>query len=638
MPTPPETADFGRLSRVFVVVVLLGGIALRFLYLDADPHYYAWNGYITDEGRWIAHARAMVLFHSSSSVGWILHLLLAPLFQAVSYMVFALLGPSLLTARLFTALCGSALLVIFWASLRRTVSPEALLLALGMLAVEMDLVVLSRVAVPEMAVMALELAAYLLIAGERGSSRWFFLAGLLMAAAVGMKATALPVVGIFAIIILFRPVAGPDESSRPGAFVSFVAGFGTPLLVAGIVFLGCCYREPAGLAETLRAVRSFVGLATPHRILSFPFDGDLAPVVALWGLGTWLVLVGWFALRPDHSDTRSRRLLGSATIWATGYGAVMLLLDYFPARYKVHILIPMAVIVAVGMSRIRLRGLGAIDSWLAALRGGPRLAALLLLALPTAAVVAPLLAVAGTLVTVDPTRLRVKLVCVLLALPSIVLLLHHQLRRGRELSFVVLFPVVGGFAWLLLQRLAASPPFFWPVSGLEAETAWWPTLLAAAAGATWLLLANRRRWGRSAGTVGIMVAAVGYVTLGIVRLAPGYLDPHFTMREASRDLGVLLAGSAADIGAANAEGLFNDNALPYRSILEDRWPTTWPEVIVIAFKFDDPQRRLEREYRLIRSYRIYVSPEYARNEDPWIPSSEAEGVTVRVYRRATGDR
>jgi hypothetical protein len=108
------------------------------------------------------------------------------------------------------------------------------------------------------------------------------------------------------------------------------------------------------------------------------------------------------------------------------------------------------------------------------------------------------------------------------------------------------------------------------------------------------------------------------------------------MREASRDLGVLLAGSSRDITTANVEGLFNDNTLPYRSILGDRWPTTRPEVIVIAFKFDDPQRLLEREYRLIRSYRIYVSPEYVRTEDSWIPTTEAEQVTVRVYRRLTG--
>jgi hypothetical protein len=140
----------------------------------------------------------------------------------------------------------------------------------------------------------------------------------------------------------------------------------------------------------------------------------------------------------------------------------------------------------------------------------------------------------------DPTRLRVKLTCVLLALPLIVLLLPHQLRRGRKLSLFVLFPVVGSFAWLLVQQLTVSPPFFWPVSELEAQTAWWPAPLAAAVAATGLLLANWRRSGRRGGAVGIVAAAVGYVTLGLAYLAPSYLQPYFSMREASRDLGVLL--------------------------------------------------------------------------------------------------
>ena len=60
------------------------------------------------------------------------------------------------------------------------------------------------------------------------------------------------------------------------------------------------------------------------------------------------------------------------------------------------------------------------------------------------------------------------------------------------------------------------------------------------------------------------------MTLGLVHIATTYLDPYFSMRAASRDLGVLLAGSTRDIATANAEGLFNDNALPYRSILGDR--------------------------------------------------------------------
>lgn len=64
------------------------------------------------------------------------------------------------------------------------------------------------------------------------------------------------------------------------------------------------------------------------------------------------------------------------------------------------------------------------------------------------------------------------------------------------------------------------------------------------------------------GAVEIVAAAVGHVTLGLVQLAPDYLHLPFSMRAASRDLSVLMAGSSHDIGTANAEGLFSDNALP----------------------------------------------------------------------------
>ncbi len=627
--TAPETSSLGQLSRLFAVAVVAGGIALRLLYLDADPYYYAWNGYITDEGRWVAHARALALFHSLSSVGWALHLMLAPLYQAATYVMFKLFDVSLQTSRLFSALCGSALLLTFWASLRRSVSHEALLLTVGMLAFEMDLVVLSRIAVPEMPVMVFELAAYFLIASERASSWRCFLAGLLMAGAVGMKATALPVVGIFAVILFLRPLVTPDQPSRRSVVAPFAAGAALPLLIAGMLFLGCCYRELPPLGTSLRIVRPFLALATPHMILSVPFDDDFAPTLAIWGLGVWLSLLAWLALPPrDRCDDHARRLLAAAAIWTILYGSMMLALEYFPSRYKVHMLIPMAVVIAVGVSRIQAGGLVAVDAWLAALRGRSRWAALALLALPTTILAAPLL---------DPSRLRVKLTCVALALPCTALLLHHLLARWRALSFFVLFPIVGGLAWLFVQRFSASPPLFWPTSAAEGRTVWWPLLLAGTGALTGLLLAYGQRWGRRARAVGVVAVAVGYMTLGLVRLAPAYLDPHFSMRQASHDLSLLLAVSDRDIGTSEAEGLFNGNTLPYRSILGDRWPPARPEVIVIAFKFDDSQRLLEREYRQIRSYQIYVSPEYVRNEDPWIPASEATHISVRVYRRiATG--
>src|SRR5678815_508471 len=93
-----------RLARRLALAVLVGGVVLRFARLDADPYYYEWNGYITDEGRWIAHARALRLFGEIGSVGSALHLILAPVFQAGAYVVFALTDVSLWSARLVLSL------------------------------------------------------------------------------------------------------------------------------------------------------------------------------------------------------------------------------------------------------------------------------------------------------------------------------------------------------------------------------------------------------------------------------------------------------------------------------------------------------------------------------------------------------
>ena len=177
------------------------GTLLRFLYLDSDPHYYEWIGYITDEGRWVQHARNLALHGTLvDSSGMNFHLFMAPLFELSNYLVFELLGVSIFASRLFTALCGSAILALFWGCLRRAVTPQALLVGVALLALQSDLIGLSRVAVPEMVVMSFELAVYFLIV--LGTSPWHMVsAGVLLLMACGMKATAALLLPIFSVII-----------------------------------------------------------------------------------------------------------------------------------------------------------------------------------------------------------------------------------------------------------------------------------------------------------------------------------------------------------------------------------------------------------------------------------------------------
>src|SRR5262249_23957582 len=77
-----------RLVPLLALAVLLGGATLRLVYLDADPDYYAWAGYITDEGRWVAHARELALFGRIVNADWLVHLFPAAPFPAISHVRF----------------------------------------------------------------------------------------------------------------------------------------------------------------------------------------------------------------------------------------------------------------------------------------------------------------------------------------------------------------------------------------------------------------------------------------------------------------------------------------------------------------------------------------------------------------------
>ena len=151
------------------------------------------------------------------------HLFMAPLFELSNYLVFKLLGVSIFASRLFTALSGSLMLALFWGCLRRAVTPQALLVGVALLALQSDLVGLSRVAVPEMVVMSFELAIYFLIV--LGRSPWHMAAaGVLLLMACGMKATAALMLPIFSVIIFAMPRRATD-ARRWRDLSLFLTGF-----------------------------------------------------------------------------------------------------------------------------------------------------------------------------------------------------------------------------------------------------------------------------------------------------------------------------------------------------------------------------------------------------------------------------
>lgn len=561
-------------------------------------------------------------------------MLLAPLFQATNYGVFTLFGVSIWTTRLVTALSGSTLLVLFWLTLRRVVSPSALLVALALLAFEVDLLMLSRVAVPEMPAMLLQLAVYaVLMTGYPAPGR-MLAAGFLLLATVAMKATTVPMVAIFSVIILTEPrrEAGPDSRWRSLAF--FWAGFLTPLLLAGPIWLPLAWRHRAAIFSNIALTGRFLGLNGPYTFAAFPFETDFSHVFNVWALGVCFILVAWLTKHPDSIEPRLRRFFVTSSVWYGLYWMVMLGSHYFPDRYRVHILVPMAVSLAAGLTVLEGAGSASMRDVLTRMTRSRRALTLSLIALPTAALGAPVLAGAIGLTGVDPTRLRLKLACVTIALLATVWAAHRALRAGTSaLRFFFVFPIVGTLGWLLWARLGLPAGSFWPVAG-GALPSWWsfgPATTVLLAGLlTWV----GRSWAARPWLALIPAAALAYAALTAARVAPSYLQPHYSIKQTSRELGLSLAGTGpADIiASARTEGLFNGNALRYRTVLRRRWPSPKPDLIVIGFRFDDREGLLGREYDLIATYRLFVSPQYEDPNSVTLDTIRHEEV-VKVYRR-----
>jgi len=604
------------------------------VHLDADPDYYAWVGYITDEGRWVAQAREMVLFGHIVNTGWLMHLLLAPLFQTGSLVLFGVLGASLWSSRLLTAISGSVILLLYWWGLRRVVAPWALLAGLALLAFDVDLLMLSRVAVPEVPAMLFELAVFLLVAIGRPTRARLFGAGLLLLAMVAMKATTLLLVPIFSTLLLLQPLEHEADGRRWGRLVPFWVGF-LSLLLPLLVALPFVPTARHTLGTNLAILQGFIGLNTPYAIVAFPFETTFGPVFNLWALPLCLVTVAWLAGQSESVDPSVRRVFLSASAWALTYTPVMLALRYFPDRYRVHVLLPMAVALAAGLTAVSTVSLRNIAD---AVRGlGSRSAlALGLLSLPSAALWAPVLARLVAVAGLDPTQLRIKLASLAIALA----VTAWAVRRtagwdSRVLRFLMVHPIVGSLVWLLGLRTGLLDGSFWPAAG-PGIISWWAVGPWASIAAAALLAQGGRTWKTARWTLLVPAAALCYGALVVARVVPSYIHPHYTMKHTSEALGASLAGPRDVIIVSEMEGLFTGNALPYQSLLGRTWPPQKPERIVIGLRFADPDSVLAHEYELVATYRLFVSPEYVEDDRSDTLDTVAHQELAKVYVRRGG--
>jgi hypothetical protein len=597
-----------RLTDLLCFAVLVVGILIRFLYLDADPQYSEWVGFVTDEGRWVRHGRSLALYGNLAD-GRDLHLFLAPLFQLSNFLVFELFGVKIWAARMLAATSGSAILILFWGSLRRVITPQALLLGLTLLALQVDLVIFSRLAVPEMALMSCQLAIYFMIVSNEGSARRLAAAGVLLALAVAVKLTMLLTVPIYFSMILALPRTLPGGMGRWRDVKLFGVSLAAPLLSAALVGYFYLDNTPAlgSAVESLSTAATFLGFSRPYVMVNFLFDHALSLTFILCALGLWLSALGWVAGYPDEIDFLSHRYLATSAIWIALYFSLMTTLEYFPARYKIHILIPMAVFISVGMSLVQQRGIQKLIEFISGAKGAAGLLWIGAATLPTAAICTPIMLLALELAGLDPARLTTKMTSLSLALIGSVCVLLKFRYCAEAVRFFLTFPLIGGIGWGLVLALSSSS--FRPLAGFPSQIALLSIIMVVASAILFLLGSIWNWWRSSRGAQLIPLCAIFYLTISLAEIAPGYLQSHYTMRNASRDLGGLLSGSRV-IASIGADGLFNGNDLPYESLTAPEFNELGekPEFVAVAFYNKWVKATLNRHYHVTKTYDLYNYP------------------------------
>lgn len=492
-----------------VLALALVVVAPRLLFLDADPPQDMHVHFVTDEGWWAHNARQRALFGR-----WILDehnppLFLAPVHSGVLFATYEAFGVGLRQTRLPSAVAGILTCLIVGLVVRREASDRAAFWSVLLLGTSYFLLSHNRVAFTESLQLLLVTGAMLGFLRARERPLLGAAAGLSLVAAVGVKpnaAIAGVVVGALWLgLILDRHADAAARTARSRAAWAFGAAFA---LGAGAVWvllaephLGEIQRElarhlPRGLGDD-PLVGGPLGLLLwfGHREQPAP-----SPDPAAGAFVTERVLSGFFQqswpLVLAVAGAAVLRLLGArrtavgwleATCWLwLGLGLALLASkSYQPDRYFLLLVPPCAVIAALAWSG---RAAGASDDARAApVRGrGLRIAV-------AGGVIGLLLAVYG----------RATLMPMLLDWTA-------ELPLGDQ-------PGIGEGVLL---------------------TALWTAALAAGlaiAVAAWRALGGRRL------ALGAPLLLLAIVVHDVARFAPQLAAPRFTIRDAGRELGALLA-------------------------------------------------------------------------------------------------
>ena len=602
--------------------LLVLGCAARLINLDADPKFANWIYWIQDEGRWVEAARSLALFGDPGLYDIArLHLVLSPGFQAAVYSIFKLAGVNLWSARLWSAVCGAAILCLAFIFLRRRVVGFPLTLGLVILAFEPLGLSMARVAIPEMPALLFTFLAFAAMCARKKPYLAVFVSGLCIAVAISMKGTTALVAPAF---LLMAAISGDAHgASRRGLrLLACLSGMALPAIVGFVIVLAAGKLELGPAPYFLRMFAGFFSLAAPYdlaaRFLGIHNTGNLNLLL----LGAWLC--SWLVIfRKEFRGNACGELYVLSAVWWVGWLAIWTLMKYLPERYYVHVLLPLGIHLVAGLALWRQIGVGRVLDGIATQCVNRGAGALFWLVLPAAVVVAawcaPLVSLAG--LSVD--RLREQLFLIAAVAGAMTVVLRARGGYASAVPGFVAFPIAVALAAMLAGEVLGTF-LAWPIVEAALPVV---KLGIVAIAAVRLISAPIRLEGAGAHSFAPALAVATVAASLLLSCFPVLLAPTYSMRDASRDL----ERRFRDVGLVRSSGagtIFIETHIHYRDS-----PTRNVSADAVV-NFD---RLLSRgpTYAKESGYRIAIHPDYHHHGKPRA-SVEAGVALIDVYRLRPG--
>ncbi len=338
--TQPALTPRIRSDIVRLVLVMLGALAVRLVWLDADAAFtLTWSGApFTDEGLYSHAARNRVLFGTPLTNQWD-NRLVSPLWDALAYAVFRVAGVGYVQLRLINVVLSSLVLPLWWAFLRRDLGPRGALLGVTLLAFNYFWFQYSRLGLLEPGMVAWMIAAAWCWQHALGGDwRWAVACGLCAALACVWKSLAYVFVPVplVALVVL-----------RQHSWQRVVLGYTAGLALVWTVYVAVWYVPNA--AELTRYNAFYAGDRVPASI-DAAWHALINNLGSRYVVGQAPVLLG-AALFGAVVAVRAawRRSATPAAAFALGWlacGGVLLVLPYSPPRYYM-LLVPPLIALAV---------------------------------------------------------------------------------------------------------------------------------------------------------------------------------------------------------------------------------------------------------------------------------------------------